>query len=76
MNKHKSSKIKENSNTVRHLIIGQIITTQNLVATKVVRLAGQSVARIIVSLITPDDKPEVHTLVHRAKSLFAGLDIT
>ena len=41
MNKHKSSKIKENSNTVRHLIIGQIITTQNLVATKVVRLAGQ-----------------------------------
>ena len=42
MNKHKSNKIKENSNTVRHLIMGQIITTQNLVATKVVRLAGQS----------------------------------
>ena len=41
MNKHKSNKIKENSNTVRHLIMGQIITTQNLVATKVVRLAGQ-----------------------------------
>ena len=47
MNKHKSNKIKENSNTVRHLIMGQIITTQNLVATKVVRLAwgllGQNV---------------------------------
>ena len=41
MNKHKSNKIKENYNTVRHLIMGQIITTQNLVATKVVRLAGQ-----------------------------------
>ena len=34
MNKHKSSKIKENSNTVRHLIMGQITTTQNLVAIK------------------------------------------
>ena len=43
MNKHKSSKIKENSNTVRHLIMGQIITTQNLVAIKVVRHAGQQV---------------------------------
>ena len=43
MNKHKSNKIKENSNTVRHLIMGQIITTQNLVATKVVRLAGQRI---------------------------------
>ena len=32
MNKHKSNKIKENSNTVRHLIMGQITTTQNLVA--------------------------------------------
>ena len=32
MNKHKSNKLKENSNTVRHLIMGQIITTQNLVA--------------------------------------------
>ena len=42
MNKHKSNKIKENSNTVRHLIMGQIITTQNLVAIKVVRHAGQS----------------------------------
>ena len=41
MNKHKSNKIKENSNTVRHLIMGQIITTQNLVAIKVVRHAGQ-----------------------------------
>ena len=41
MNKHKSNKIKENSNTVRHLIIGQIITTQNLVAIKEVRHAGQ-----------------------------------
>ena len=41
MNKHKSNKIKENSNTVRHLITGQIITTQNLVAIKEVRHAGQ-----------------------------------
>ena len=41
MNKHKSNKIKENSNTVRHLIMGQIITTQNLVAIKEVRHAGQ-----------------------------------
>ena len=32
MNKHKSNKRKENSNTVRHLIMGQITTTQNLVA--------------------------------------------
>ena len=42
MNKHKSNKIKENSNTVRHLIMGQITTTQNLVAIKEVRHAGQS----------------------------------
>ena len=41
MNKHKSNKVKENSNTVGHLIMGQIITTQNLVAIKVVRHAGQ-----------------------------------
>ena len=41
MNKDKSNKIKENSNTVRHLIMGQIITTQNLVAIKEVRHAGQ-----------------------------------
>ena len=41
MSKHKSNKIKENSNTVRHLIMGQIITTQNLVAIKEVRHAGQ-----------------------------------
>ena len=41
MNKHKSNKIKENSNTVRHLIMGQIITTQSLVAIKEVRHAGQ-----------------------------------
>ena len=41
MNKHKSNKIKENSNTVRHLIVGQITTTQNLVAIKEVRHAGQ-----------------------------------
>ena len=34
MNKHKSNKIKENSNTVRHLIMGQITTTQNLVQKK------------------------------------------
>ena len=42
MNKHKSNKIKENSNTVRHSIMGQITTTQNLVAIKEVRHAGQS----------------------------------
>ena len=41
MNKHKSNKKKENSNTVRHLIMGQITTTQNLVAIKEVRHAGQ-----------------------------------
>ena len=41
MNKHKSNKIKENSNIVRHLIMGQITTTQNLVAIKEVRHAGQ-----------------------------------
>ena len=41
MNKHKSNKIKENSNTVRHLIMGQITTTQNLVAIKEVRHPGQ-----------------------------------
>ena len=41
MNKHKSNKIKENSNTVRHLIMGQIITTQNRVAINEVRHAGQ-----------------------------------
>ena len=41
MNKHKSNKIKENSKAVRHLIMGQIITTQNLVAIKEVRHAGQ-----------------------------------
>ena len=35
MNKHKSNKMKkENSNTVRHLIMGQITTTPNLVAIK------------------------------------------
>ena len=45
MNKHKSNKIKENSNTVRHLIMGQIITTQNLVAIKEVRHAGQNRSR-------------------------------
>ena len=43
MNKHKSNKIKENSNTVRHLIMEQITTTQNLVAIKEVRHAGQSI---------------------------------
>ena len=43
MNKHKSNKIKENSNTVRHLIKGQITTTKNLVAIKEVRHAGQQV---------------------------------
>ena len=43
MNKHKSNKIKENPNTVRHLVMGQITTTQNLVAIKEVRHAGQRV---------------------------------
>ena len=42
MNQHKSNKIKEKSNTVRHLIMGQITTTQNLVAIKEARHAGQS----------------------------------
>ena len=42
MNKHKSNKIKDNYNTVRYLIMGQITTTQNLVAIKEVRHAGQS----------------------------------
>ena len=42
MNKHKSNKIKENSNTVRHLIMRQITTTQNLVAIKEVWHAGQT----------------------------------
>ena len=41
MNKHKSNKMKENSNTVRHMIMGQITTTQNFVAIKEVRQAGQ-----------------------------------
>ena len=47
MNKHNSNKLKENSNTVRHLIIGQIITTQNLVAIKEVRHAGQSTVVVV-----------------------------
>ena len=42
MDKHKSNKINENSNTVSHLIMGQITTTQNLVAIKEVRHAGQT----------------------------------
>ena len=46
MNKHKSNKIKENSNTVRHLIMGQITTTKNLVAIKEVRHAGQIAVQI------------------------------
>ena len=49
MNKHKSNKIKENSNTVRHLIMGQIITTQNLVAIKEVRHAGQTKMEILLA---------------------------
>ena len=48
MNKHKSNKIKENSNTVRQLIMGQIITTQNLVAIKEVRHAGQQPFPVLV----------------------------
>ena len=48
MNKHKSNKIKENSNTARHLIMGQITTTQNLVAIKEVRHAGQQQEHIRV----------------------------
>ena len=47
MNKHKSNKIKENSNTVRHLIMGQITTTQNLVAIKEVRHAGHNILKCI-----------------------------
>ena len=49
MNKHKSNKIKESSNTVRHLIMGQITTTQILVAIKEVRHAGQKRAKLMVS---------------------------
>ena len=45
MNKHKSNEIKENSNTVRHLIMGEITTTQNLVAIKEVRHAGQKIEK-------------------------------
>ena len=60
MNKHKSNKIKENSNTVRHLIMGQIITTQNLVAIKEVRHAGQwtcqSIIVIAIDLFTSEDR--------------------
>ena len=52
MNKHKSNKIKENSNTVRHLIMGPITTTQNLVAIKEVQHAGQW-----KSDFTPTTKP-------------------
>ena len=47
MNKHKSNKIKENSNTVRHLIMGQTTTTQNIVAIKEVRHAGQQYVKIL-----------------------------
>ena len=50
MNKHKWNKRKENSNTVKHLIMGQITTTQNLVAIKEVRHAGQWVDDICRSL--------------------------
>ena len=50
MNKHKSNKIKENSNTVRHLIMGQIITTQNLVSIKEVRHAGQQNSTETISI--------------------------
>ena len=55
MDKHKSNKIKENSNTVRHLIMGQITTTQNLVAIKDVRHAGQqqiTTATVITKYLT------------------------
>ena len=50
MNKHKSNKIKENSNTVRHLIMGQITTTQNLVAIKEVRHTGQKKSCILMAI--------------------------
>ena len=63
MNKHTSNKIKENSNTVRHLIMGQIITTQNLVAIKEVRHAGQSPAtRLFIQLCLRN--PENHNFTH------------
>ena len=58
MNKHKSNKIKENSNTVRHLIMGQIITTQNLVAIKVVRHAGQWSVQLRGCYATKDIHPK------------------
>ena len=56
MNKHKSNKIIENSNTVRHLIMGQITTTRNLVAIKEVRHAGQKPADIV----TPERSMRVY----------------
>ena len=51
MNKHNSNKLKENSNTVRHVIMGQIITTQNLVAIKEVRHAGQKLIALTRTLV-------------------------
>ena len=69
MHKHKSNKIKENSNTVRHLTMGQITTTQNLVAIKEVRHAGQSVARYLSvwdkeMYMSKDDSPMTLTQGH------------
>ena len=70
MNKHKSNKIKENSNTVRHLIMGQIITTQNLVAIKEVRHAGQwfwflsNEIKVTKHACTSSWLPIAHTIHH------------
>ena len=68
MNKHKSNKIKENSNTVRHLMMGQIITTQNLVAIKEVRHAGQirNINDYLDCLTVPIVlwSPSLHALIH------------
>ena len=58
MSKHKSNKIKENSNTVRHLIMGQITTTQNLVAIKEVRHAGQLVWIHTIQIVTRPQNTE------------------
>ena len=68
MNKHKSNKIEENSNTVRHLIMGQITTTQNLVAIKEVRHAGQR--RSLNRLIFKNH----HTWERRSLYMWRGRD--
>ena len=83
MNTHKSNKIKENSNTVRHLIMGQIITTQNLVAIKVVQHAGQqNLVRVpperVHSVFNQPwgDKPANNKETYGLSTLGAGSDLS